>query len=84
VFLAGTGGYPHVVTGKHTTEKGVETTMTGMVSPALGAAAAGGVLGAQAGGELPFTGAPLLLYLVVAVGLVLAGLTVRAVGAKRR
>jgi hypothetical protein len=55
-----------------------------MVSPALGAAAAGGVLGAQAGGELPFTGAPLLLYLVVAVGLVLAGLTVRAVGAKRR
>lgn len=58
--------------------------MTGMVSPALGAAAAGGVLGAQAGGELPLTGAPLLLYLIVAIGLVVAGLTVRAVGARRR
>ncbi|HXV58338.1 MAG TPA: hypothetical protein VD704_10760 [Gaiellaceae bacterium] len=55
-----------------------------MVSPALGAAAAGGVLGAQAGGELPLTGAPLLLYLIVAIGLVVAGLTVRAVGARRR
>jgi hypothetical protein len=58
--------------------------MTGMVSPALGAAAAGGLLGARAGGELPFTGAPLLLFLVLAFGLILTGLTIRAVGALRR
>lgn len=57
--------------------------MTGMVSPALGAAAAG-VLGAQASGELPFTGIPLLLFLVLAFGLVLAGLAIRTVGALRR
>lgn len=56
--------------------------MSGVIVP--GAALAGGVLGAQATGALPFTGLVLSVFVVLGLALVLSGLLLRLTGSRRQ
>ena len=52
-------------------------------SGVAGGSGGGGVLGAAAGGSLPFTGADLVAYVLTGSGIIAIGLTLRRLAARR-